>query len=136
MSGTYFRAVAFISAGTPYYALANRIKLHSYCIPPPHTQADHKINKKHPMRGVFYSWRSGKILRRTPYNKIQGLLGNFCHFFPDMSLVVQPQVVLCPRILVLCKDFAKFYFLDNKVITNPESRRAFLTALEEFQNAL
>ena len=34
------------------------------------------------------------------------------------------------------EDFAKFYFLDNKVITNPESRRAFLTALEEFQNAL
>ena len=34
------------------------------------------------------------------------------------------------------EDFAKFYFLDNTVITNPESRRTFLTALEEFQNAL
>lgn len=100
---------------------------------PPHV---YESNKKHPVRGVFYYWRRGKILRRTPYNKIHGLSGIVCNFFPDISLVIQPQVVLRHRILVLCKDFAKFYFLDNKVITNPESRRAFLTALEEFQNIL
>ena len=36
--------------------------------------------KKRPKWGIFYSWRCGKILRRTPYNKIQGLSGNFAHF--------------------------------------------------------
>lgn len=33
-------------------------------------------------------------------------------------------------------DFAKFYFLDNTVITNPEKRSEFLAAIEEFKNNL
>lgn len=33
-------------------------------------------------------------------------------------------------------DFAKFYFLDNTVITNPEKRSEFLATIEEFKNNL
>lgn len=49
-----------------------------------------KATKKHPVQGVFHLWRRGKILRRTPYNKIQGLSGNFCCFrphAPDYSII-------------------------------------------------
>lgn len=34
------------------------------------------------------------------------------------------------------EDYAKFYFLDNTIFTNPEQRQKLLTALEEFQNEL